>query len=166
MDHELRFWELVEYRNGCWEWLGWRSTGKYGGYGLYTFEGKQTRAHRIAWRLMRGPIPDGLEVLHNCDNPPCVRPAHLKIGTHRENILDAVRRGRVKPPIQPLNVVRYRGEERPNHKLTWRQVQKIRRLYARGKRLQLAKRYGVAHSTIIRIVSGRKWKSRKVLGRK
>jgi hypothetical protein len=73
--------------SGCWEWTRARS---HDGYGVY----KKLRAHRVAYELAFGPIPDGLSVLHHCDNPPCVNPARLFLGTQSDNMRDCYRKGR------------------------------------------------------------------------
>jgi hypothetical protein len=87
-----RFWQSVDRRGPteCWPWQGCTS----GGYGWFRF-GKIRRAHVASWVFHNGPITDGRFVLHRCDNPPCVNPAHLFLGTHRENMDDALRKGRL-----------------------------------------------------------------------
>lgn len=85
---------VVKYRklkNGCWEWRGVRTAGVYGEVRV---NGKGVRAHRYMWEQANGPIPSGLWVLHRCDNPPCVNPAHLFLGTAKDNLLDAIQKGR------------------------------------------------------------------------
>ena len=77
--------------NGCVEWTGHVDRK---GYGRVSIEGRQVFAHRVAWELAHGPIPDGLCVLHHCDNPPCCNPAHLFLGTIRDNNLDMSAKGR------------------------------------------------------------------------
>lgn len=91
-----RFWSRVKKGDGCWLWCGTRSTR---GYGQFTILRKPSAAHRVAWELVRGPIPEGVDVCHHCDNPPCVNPDHLFIGTRSDNMRDAVRKGRLVPPI-------------------------------------------------------------------
>lgn len=88
---EERFWAKATSGDGCWEWMGPR-VGI--GYGSFWANGKTVRAHRLAWELVNGPIPTGLSVLHRCDNPPCVRPDHLFIGTNADNSKDMVQKGR------------------------------------------------------------------------
>jgi hypothetical protein len=84
-----RFWARVSRGEGCWEWQRGRSCG----YGTITWRGTETKAHRVAWELTHGEIPAGLHVLHNCDNPGCVRPEHLRLGTHTDNMRDIVAHG-------------------------------------------------------------------------
>lgn len=78
--------------SGCWLWKGSRN-GR--GYGEIYVHGKKEMAHRASWLIHRGVIPDGLYVLHRCDCPPCVNPAHLFLGTNSDNMLDAAARGRL-----------------------------------------------------------------------
>lgn len=85
------FWSRVERGTDCWEWT--RQRDRYG-YGRFWLEGKHRKAHRVAWELTRGPIPAGLYVCHSCDNPSCVRPLHLHLGTNADNQREAVARGR------------------------------------------------------------------------
>jgi hypothetical protein len=87
------FWPKVrKTRKGCWLWVGPKNTD---GYGIGP---RMQPAHRISFELTKGPIPEGELVLHTCDNPPCVRPDHLKVGSHYENLLDAYRKGRLRDP--------------------------------------------------------------------
>src|ERR1035437_755093 len=94
---ETRFWDRVLMGDGCWPWAGKIHVGT--GYGVVYAGGgrgheREERAHRVAWALTFGPIPPGLSVLHKCDNPPCVNPDHLYLGTHQDNMADVVARGR------------------------------------------------------------------------
>lgn len=91
---EVRFWEKVNKTapNGCWVW-----TGQTHGFGYGYVRGpdlKKARAHRLSYEMAKGAIPDGFVVRHMCDNPSCVNPAHLEVGTMADNIQDRDRRGR------------------------------------------------------------------------
>lgn len=86
-----RFWRKVVKGDGCWLWTGHRGSG---GYGRFWLNGKQVLAHRTSWEITNGPIPDGLYACHRCDNPPCVKPAHLFLGTALDNAEDRDRKGR------------------------------------------------------------------------
>lgn len=88
---EERFWSKVTRSDRCWEWQGPRD---HDGYGFIKVMRCSRRAHRCSWELCVGPIPNNLFVLHRCDNPPCVNPAHLFLGTARDNALDMVGKGR------------------------------------------------------------------------
>ena len=92
---EERYWRYCrpsEY--GCWDWVGARDTFGYGVIGRGGRGRGHTGAHRVSWQIHRGPIPPGMYVLHRCDNPPCSNPAHLFLGTHRDNVADMVAKGR------------------------------------------------------------------------
>lgn len=91
-----RFWPKVEKppAAGCWRWMGSLNQDGYGQIGFTSR--KLIHAHRAAWLLTHGEIPRGLQVLHTCDNPPCVNPAHLWLGTHADNMADASRKGRLR----------------------------------------------------------------------
>ncbi len=87
-----RFWSKVEMIpfHSCWEWTGDMNKAHGKNYGRFNMK----KAHRISYELTYGKIPDGLFVLHKCDNPPCVRPEHLFLGTHLDNMRDKVLKGR------------------------------------------------------------------------
>lgn len=132
-----RFWKFIKKtKNGCWNYAG----NKNNGYGSFWHNGRNIGAHRFSWQLHYGEIPKGLMVCHHCDNPSCVRPDHLFIGTSKDNMLDASRKGRV-----------LRNQQHGEWKISDEAVARIRKL--RGKIMQkdLAKRYGVSRIWIGRI---------------
>lgn len=86
-----RFWEKVMKTDNCWLWIGARERG---GYGCIQIKHNNFRAHRLSWELHHGTVPTGMHVLHTCDNPPCVNPTHLFLGTSLDNMADKVRKGR------------------------------------------------------------------------
>jgi len=129
---------------GCWEWTGSKTLC---GYGQIRFEGRLELAHRVMWILVKlKRIPKKLCVMHSCDNPGCVRPTHLKLGTHAENSLDMKEKGRSAV---------IRGGDSPRAKLSWDDAYEIRRLCYNGlaNQKQLAERYGVTQPTISYIVN-------------
>jgi hypothetical protein len=93
---------IPEPMSGCWIWLG--ATNGVRGYGKITVKGTYQLAHRIAWRLFNGPINDGAFCLHRCDNPLCVNPQHLSLGTHSDNMEDATLKGRRQIVLANLRV--------------------------------------------------------------
>jgi hypothetical protein len=103
---EERFWAQVQKSDGCWVWSGRSFKQGYGRFRVYGTGPKRkgggtrkdVQTHRFVWEITRGVIPDGLLVCHHCDNPPCVRPDHLFIGTSHDNVLDAYQKGRMSPP--------------------------------------------------------------------
>jgi len=142
-----RFWEKVKKGSPdeCWLWTG--SLFQPQGYGRVIVNRKRQKAHRVAWEITRGAIPEGKWVLHKCDNPPCCNPAHLYLGNVIDNARDMMERGRRKGPI---------GTEHPLAKLNTEKVQQIRA--ARGTIHKIAQRYGVADSLISRIRLRKSWK--------
>lgn len=146
-----RFWSKVNVsdRTSCWEWTG---SILPSGYGEFSINHRNCRAHRIAYEFMTGEeVPEGMSVCHSCDNPKCVNPSHLWVGTHIENMRDMDRKGRRRAP---------RGTERPNAILNEDDVREIRRRYETGRvtHLQMATEYGVHKTTITRIVNRQNWK--------
>lgn len=154
MSAEERFWAKVDQAepNGCWPWTGHRIDT---GYGRFYLGGKHRGTHRVAWTFTYGLIPDGLHVLHRCDNPPCCNPVHLWIGTHSDNMRDMVAKGRLggRKGAKP-------GELHHGARLTYHQVEDIRRRSALGERgCDLAVAFGVSTATISRIRNRRGWRS-------
>jgi hypothetical protein len=90
-----RFWEKVAKGDGCWLWTASKDRSGYGQIGVKTEKGfRPVKAHRIAWQLTHGAVAPGQHVLHQCDTPSCVRPDHLFVGTHADNMQDMLRKGR------------------------------------------------------------------------
>lgn len=114
------------------------------GYGVVYLDGREQRAHRVVWVEAHGPIPEGSEVRHRCDNPPCIRLDHLILGTHAENMADAVERGRIAF-----------GARNGKTRLSDEDVRAIRRRRSAGETCAvLASEYGVHNSTVARIGTG------------
>ncbi|MFN3980160.1 MAG: HNH endonuclease signature motif containing protein [Caldilinea sp.] len=141
-----RFWEKVDVRgpNECWPWL---AATKQGGYGLSSDErGLKQLAHRIAYRLTKGSIPEGLVVCHHCDNPGCVNSAHLFLGTQGDNLQDMRRKGRDNPP---------RGARHPKARLTEDLCRRIRNDPRSHRRI--ARELGIGKSTVGMVKAGITW---------
>jgi hypothetical protein len=143
-----RFWSKVQKGNGCWELT---ASKNWAGYGKF-WDGKHlTSGHRHSWIIAYGTIPDGMWVLHRCDNPGCVRPDHLFLGVAFDNIHDMMQKGR-------RGYTGLRGEKNPRGKLCANAVVEIRNRFAAGEtRAQLAVAYQVGWSSVDRIVSGQYW---------
>lgn len=147
---DVRFWAKVEKRgpDDCWQWQGSLDRKGYGV--IKVGKGKIARAHRVSWILAYGDIDDTLFIMHSCDNPGCVNPAHMSLGTCADNLKDMRDKGR-----------HVHGETHPFSKLTAAQVTLIRTEYASGNITQqeLAAKYGVGPKHISRIVTYRRWKT-------
>jgi len=137
---EIRFWAKVEKGEGgaCWKWLGCKNND----YGM--IRSKQpsicNMAHRLSYTLHYGKIPDGLDVLHKCDNPECTNPDHLFLGTHQDNMLDAAKKGRLASKLTDENV---------------REI--MLKLSLGEKKARIAEFYGIKSSTLSCILSGKSW---------
>lgn len=166
------FWDRVRVGaiDECWEYQGYRHPTNYGAFRI---DGEEY-THRVAWTLTYGKIPDGLQVLHRCDNPPCCNPAHLWLGTRQDNMIDRDNKKRgahfnpdfIKKATARLIKARKehpekfaRGGQVRTAKLTEDQVIEIRKKHADGMRVcELARNYGLSSSTMYKLVEGRTWK--------
>lgn len=144
---EQRFWEKVDKRgpNECWNWTHGRDRGGYGTFGDFKRSGK---AHRYSYELHFGPIPPNTDVCHKCDNPSCVNPNHLFLGTRQVNVDDMVAKDR-----------HTRGERSVQARLNESQVKAIRQRISKGEPTSvLAHEFGVSQATICDIKERRSWK--------
>ena len=149
----LKAMTIICEKSGCWEWQGVKRCG----YGR-TIVGSRTdgtrrsvSAHRLAYETWKGEIPDGYEVCHVCDNPSCINPDHLFVGTRQDNVDDRERKCR--------NVIKI-GEEQPRSKLTKKAVKDARweKAYKGTSFQELADRYGVSKNTMQNAINGITWK--------
>ncbi len=165
----------VDPATGCWLWTGAKDPK---GYGNVWHEGRSDKAHRVAFRLTKGPIPPGMMVLHACDRPSCINPDHLHAGTAKQNTREMIERGRARldgrrgKPIPAERRARgdrhgsrtkpdavARGERSGNAKLTDAIVREMRTARTAGATtVALAARYGVHNSVASRVLAGRSWK--------
>lgn len=121
------------------------------GYGQFSFSGKHYRAHRVAYEVAKGKIPAGMFVCHTCDNPSCVNPDHLFLGTHSDNMLDMHKKRRGP---------RICGENNGRAKLSIANIERIKALHQSGRsQASLARELGVAQATISRVINGKRWTS-------
>jgi len=141
----FRFWDNFDRpKEGCWLW----KAGKSKGYGVISNGNCCMQAHRLSWVLWNGPISNGLSVLHKCDNPACVNPEHLFLGTKGDNAKDRDRKGRVA-----------HGEKHCKAKFTEKQIKQIRQLRQQGVKVtKIAKLFNVSDGHISHIVNKDIWK--------
>lgn len=141
---EIRFWHHVKKTEKCWIWLGAKNSK---GYGVVRLHRKRANcfSHRISYEMHKGIIPTGKLVLHTCDNPSCVNPEHLWLGTPLQNSSDMRSKGRNKP-----------GTQRYNAKLTEADIPKIRK--SKNTNVYLAKKFGVSNGIISEIKNFKRWK--------
>ena len=146
---EARFWNRVDKTGDCWEWTGYKQAR---GYGEMSVDGKRVLAHRVSYKLEHGDIPDGVSVCHHCDNPSCVRPSHLFIGTQKDNMRDAANKGRMAGHSN-------KGSLHGKSKLVESDVCEIRRLHSLGiTQTTLSKMWNVSPSHVCNIVNRVYWK--------
>jgi len=143
-----RFWSKVHKTDGCWLWTGWSDKD---GYGMFRLGGKDVRATHAALQIIDGSdVPSGMIVMHSCDTPNCVNPDHLMIGSHADNMLDKVNKGRANGA--------HPGEQHHYAKLTEKAVREIMSLRETISARQLAPRYGISVTTVNRIWNGDTWR--------
>ena len=145
-----RFWTHVDRSAGpeaCWLWTGFI---RENGYGIIGIKGKEYKAHRVSYFIEHGRIDNDRLVLHHCDVRSCVNPAHLFLGTPKDNSQDAVKKGRN---------TRLYGEDNGKAKLTRAAVLKIRRMCRSGQMYQktVARLFGVSEATVSYVVNGGRW---------
>ena len=148
-----RFWPKVSKGKSCWLWSGSNMPKGYGRLRVFK-NGKWTHdyAHRVSWELAHGPIPDGMEVLHKCDTPACIRPSHLFLGTQIDNIADAVKKKRNRYKASP-------GTLNGNAKLTEEDVHEIRARRAVGEMGKyIAADFGISKIMVYYIANFKAWK--------
>jgi hypothetical protein len=147
------FWARVDRsagEEGCWLWTGGLN---HHGYGTIKIHGKTTRAHRLAWELTYSPIPEGMCVCHHCDNPSCVRPDHLFLGTQMDNIQDRHTKGRGSGGV-------LLGPDHPQCRVSDDDVRVIRRLFHQDHvaAKDIAARFAIQPGHVWDIAAGRKRK--------
>lgn len=139
MQAEDRFWARVQKSDGCWTWIGGHNRA---GYGRLMVDREVIPAHRFAWTIANGPIPQGMIVCHRCDNPPCVRPDHLFVGTYADNHRD----------------MRAKGRDVGNRRLSPPVARRIRELNASGvPQAAIAAMFAIGQTTVSHVVRGTTW---------
>jgi len=185
---KANFWAKVNKTDGCWLWLGATGASRCGRnkllyYGNFRVGNRMVTAHRASWMIHFGVIPAGIFVCHHCDVPLCVRPDHLFLGTPKDNIQDAVSKGRMQTgPRSEEYLVNLRaamirreaaghngshthpervcrGEAKPHAVLTNEKVREIRRIYATGQLgyIRIGKRFGISGSHVRDVVKKKTW---------
>ena len=139
-----RILSKIQLTDSCWIWTGYKSPD---GYGRSWFKGQARMVTRVLWELLHGNIPFGMHVLHKCDNPPCVNPDHLFLGTLQDNATDRDNKHRHRA---------LKGSEHPRHKLSESDILNIQILDIPSK--NIAKLYGLHRSSVWRIKNNQAWK--------
>lgn len=156
---EERFWGKVIKTSRCWVWTGAKNKAGYGKLARGERSEGTVDSHRASWEIHNGPIQDGSIVLHKCDNPSCVRPEHLKLGSQRDNIQDMLKKERGNFPGAPGNENwkqvknRLRGEKHPSSKLSDDQVREIQKLVKVHSLKEVADKFEVSKTQIWRIAN-------------
>ncbi len=143
-----RFWSRVQKGKSCWLWTGAKNFGGYGNF--CPKKGTFSLTHRFVYEILNGEIPKGMFICHHCDNPPCVNPKHLFLGTPKDNAQDAWKKGRMHN-VKPYSLW---GKENPNGKLSHQDVADIRKVRGKIRGKILAKKYGVGEHYIFTIWGG------------
>ena len=150
----LRFLSYInkDCKNNCWEWM---ASSDQNGYGVFWLKDRLHKAPRASWMLLVGDIPSGMNICHHCDNPSCVNPSHLFLGTQADNVRDMVNKGRNKGgPGAKL------GQSHHMAKLNEDLIIAARQRISNGEKLtHIAKEYGCNHSTLSVAVRGKTWPS-------
>lgn len=170
---EIRFWSRVDKSGGpnaCWPWMGSTDRRGYGKIGQGMRTGKDLLAHRVVWALTIGPIPNDMLVCHRCDNPPCVNPIHLFLGTNADNMRDCAKKGRNVAQAHPeklprgdqngarLHIERMpRGEKNGFAKLTTTIVRSIRTDGADLSQRAIARKYAISQACVWKILHRETW---------
>lgn len=136
-----QFIKRVKKTESCWEWIG---TITSHGYGHFKAKGKLYRAHRLAYTLFKGHIPDSLIVCHSCDNRKCVNPEHLWLGTHKDNAIDKVNKGRAVGN----RIVHHSGDNNTRTKITSTNIIKIKLLSIDHSQREIAKIIGISQASV------------------
>ncbi len=147
---EERFWKYVKKTRGCWLWTGTVRGALNNQYGAHSVKQKYVLAHRFSYELNKGKIPANLKVCHSCDVNLCVNPAHLWVGTQKENIKDMFLKGRQNPR---------NGENYGAAKLSWSKVKEMREMKKDGvKQVEIANRFNVSQGTVSMVIKNIIWK--------
>lgn len=154
----FRFNSKINKTTNCWMWIGAKDKNRYGVFKISNPIRKMKKAHRISYEIYKGQIPINTLVCHSCDNPACVNPNHLFLGTPKDNSLDMVKKNRQSKGDKVIYKKRQRGDNHSNSKLTEIKVIKIRNNYSNGATMEfLSKKYFVHISTIAKAIHGKQW---------
>lgn len=153
---KARFLAKLDKSGDRWMWTGYVMPAP-DGYGMFRVGGRMQVSHRVSWTIHNGAIPDGMSVLHRCDNAPCVNPRHLFVGTQKDNMRDCAKKGRTWPQRNPGLVKR--GEGHGAAKLSAADVRKTRKTYGSGQsQAKFGELFGITQTAISSIVRRKSWK--------